>query len=161
MNRFKVMTITKNLLLIFVLISIGFAMGRRFAAPGALLPVGGSINDATAVHVYYFHSTFRCTTCNTIEQMTKDLLEKNFKAELESGAIIFSEVNFQENEKLAILFDVVASCVVVSVEKDGQVIDFLRLDEVWTKLSNRAGFDKYISDAIAAMKKKLKQGETL
>ncbi len=153
MNKHKHINRIKNLLLIFVFVSIGYSLGRhsvKQAVTGST-PAAGS---KTLVEVYYLHSTFRCTTCNTIEKMTKALLDRQYKAELASGDMAFHEVNFQTDEALAKQFAVAASCVVVAAVKDGKVISFRRLDEVWTLMKNPPAFDKYINDAIVAMQQK-------
>jgi len=151
--RNKVKNIIKNILLIFVFVSIGFALGKHSVKNEQ----AADNKSRTAVQVYYLHSSFRCVTCNTIEKMTKELLEKQFKKELDSGMILFSEVDFQKNEDMAKRFGVISSCVVAAAMKDGQIIDFRRLDEVWTLMSNPTAFDKYISDAIEAMRQKLSE----
>lgn len=146
----------KNLLLTFVLVSIGFAMGRHSVKPKvAELP---NLTDKSVIQVYYLHSTFRCTTCNTIEKMTKEFINRNYKSELASGKMSFSEIDFQQNEQLAKRFGVLASCVVVVAEKDGKPVAFKRLDDVWTKMQNPAEFDNYIATAIKAMSAKLASG---
>jgi len=100
------------------------------------------------IHVYYLHSTFRCITCNTIEKMTKQLLDTKYAKETKNKKIIFSEVDFQSNIKLAKKFSIVSSCVVVAEEKNGEILDFKRLDDIWTLLKNTNEFNTYISNAI-------------
>jgi hypothetical protein len=156
MSRQKHTQRIKNLLLAFVLVSIGFAMGRHSVkSKEAELP---GMTDKSVIHVYYLHSTFRCTTCNTIEKMTKEFLDGNYKSELASGKMIFTEIDFQQNEQIAKRFGVVASCVVVAAEKDGKTVAFKRLDEVWTKMKTPDEFDKYIAAAITAMRAELASG---
>jgi hypothetical protein len=147
----KLKNIIRNLLLIFVFVSIGFALGkysvsRRESSPAGNAAGGGRNNEI--VHVYYMHATFRCVTCNTIEKMTKDLLERKFAEELKTKKIVFSEVNFQENESLAKKFDVLSSCVVVAKEEDGKITGYERLDKVWTLMSKPDEFNTYVSKAI-------------
>ncbi|MFA6103917.1 MAG: nitrophenyl compound nitroreductase subunit ArsF family protein [Victivallaceae bacterium] len=138
-------TIIKNLLLIFVLVSIGFAFGKySVAGPRAALPSG----PAETVNVYYMHATFRCVTCNTIEKMTKQLLESKYKKQMQDGSILFSAVDFQKNEPMAKQFDVISSCVVVARTKDGKTTVFERLDKVWELLDKPDEFNAYISSAI-------------
>ncbi len=138
--------IIKNLLLIFVLVSIGFAFGKYSATrPQVALPSG---QMPETVNVYYMHATFRCVTCNTIEKMTKQLLESKYKKEMQDGSILFSEVDFQKNEQLAKQFDVISSCVVVARTKDGKITVFERLDKVWELLDKTDEFNAYISSAI-------------
>ena len=156
MSRDKHIARIKKLLLAFVMVSIGFAFGRHSVNPasaGARQMTGPAV-----VQVYYLHATFRCPSCNTIEKLTRALLDKQYKDELSSGAIIFREANFQTDTALSKQFGVVAGCVVVAAVRDGKTIDFLRLDEVWTRMNDPAAFDKYLNDAIAAMRKKTVDG---
>ena len=92
--------------------------------------------------------TFRCVTCNTIEKMTRDLLEREFGQALADGRIEWHEADFQENEALAEQFGVVASCVVVAKMRGEAVLDYKRLDEVWTLLKDVPGFNAYVGDAV-------------
>lgn len=142
----KTKNIIRNILLVFVLISIGFALGKYSVTKQTIAEKTNA--NGEVIHVYYMHAAFRCVTCNTIEKMTKELLDSKFADGLKSGKIIFSKVNFQENEKLARQFEVISSCVVVAKEKDGNIIGYKRLDEVWTLLDKPAEFNAYVSKAI-------------
>jgi hypothetical protein len=131
--------IVRSILLGFVLLSIGFALGRH--------SMGGSSKEepilSTPVQVYYFHASFRCPTCNSLESMTRQVLETRFKRELASGAISFSSADFQKDEALARRFDVASGCVVVASGER-----FKRLDGIWTLKSDQAAFDDYIASAV-------------
>ncbi|PKK89531.1 MAG: hypothetical protein CVV64_14070 [Candidatus Wallbacteria bacterium HGW-Wallbacteria-1] len=103
-------------------------------------------NDYLAV--YYLHSSFRCSTCNTIEKYTRELLDTRYGPQLSRGEIVWHEVDFQVQEDLASQFQVVASCVVVARIRADKVISFSRLDDVWTHVEDRAAFEAYVSGAI-------------
>ncbi len=147
----KLKTITTKLLITFVLISIGFALGKYYtgrdnsSTASAAKPVG---SQATVVRVYYMHTTFRCSTCNKIERMTKDLLKTHYADAMANGRIEFESVDFQNNAKLTEQFDIISSCVVVTLVVDGKIIKHQRLDEVWTLLATPDKFNAYISKAI-------------
>lgn len=149
----RLQKILTNCLLAFALISIGFALGKHSVKP-ELQTSSLPKENGCHVAVYYLHSTFRCVTCNTIEKMTRDLLGKDYGKQLADGKIQWIKDDFQENEALAKQFAVVASCVVVAEMKDGAVLDFKRLDEVWTKMKDPEAFDRYISNAIDGYLKK-------
>ncbi len=139
--------ILTKVLLAFALISIGFALGKHSVRSDRSLadqPAG----QGDYVAVYYMHSTFRCVTCNTIEKMTKSLLDKSYREELADGRIRWKDVDFQENEALAKQFEIVSSCVVVAQIEKGEVTGFKRLDEVWTLMKKPDQFNRYIGDAI-------------
>lgn len=145
----KLKHILTNGLLAFALISIGFALGKHAAKPD-ISPSDGLQPGGTGrqVAVYYLHSTFRCVTCNTIEAMTKALLDSAYSEELATGTIQWIEADFMENTALAKQFEVVSSCVVVAELNNGVVTDYKRLDEVWTRMDDPAAFNAYISEAI-------------
>ena len=151
----KLQTAIRNLLLAFVLVSIGFVLGkhsvRRGAEPAGLgVEPTESSTDAVApmVRVYYLHATFRCATCNTIERMAHDVLDQQFGTALADGRIQWREADFQENVALAKQFDVITSCVVVAKMRGDTVLDFKRLDEVWTLLNDPRKFNFCVSDAV-------------
>lgn len=134
-------------LLAFVLISIGFALGKH-SVRSSRSPADQPAAQGDYVAVYYLHSTFRCVTCNTIEKMTRELLNTVYSKEVSEKKILWFEQDFQENEALAKQFEVVASCVVVAKMKDGKLIDYQRLDDVWTLMKDPVAFNHYISGAI-------------
>ncbi len=147
--------VIKNLLLTFVLITIGYALGKHQQ------PVATETQQQTPavtrqpnqlsqpyLQVYYMHSTFRCSSCNKIEQQTKELLQHKFRNAMERDIIKFSSIDFQENSRLAQKFHIIASCVVVAQKRGDRVIKFRRLDKVWPLLNNKTAFDNYLSQAI-------------
>ncbi|NCC59468.1 MAG: hypothetical protein EOM12_00765 [Verrucomicrobiae bacterium] len=144
----QVKKILTNCLLAFVFVSIGFALGKH-SIKTERPPDRLSNGNGHYVAVYYLHSTFRCVTCNTIEKMTRELLDKAYSNELAEGKIKWIEDDFQENEALAKQFEVAASCVVVAELEDGVVLDYRRLDDVWIKMEDPEAFDRYVSEVIS------------
>lgn len=142
----KLKKIITNILLVFAFISIGFALGKN-SVKTEITETEINSNESY-IAVYYLHSSFRCETCNTIEKMTKELLNSSYNQELKEKKILWFEDDFQENEVLAKQFEVLASCVVVAKIEKGKPISYKRLDEVWTKMANKIDFEQYISGAI-------------
>ncbi len=143
-----------NLLLAFVLVSIGFALGKHSVVnktvSGNTIAAsnGGTISADRLVKIFYMHATFRCITCNSIESRAKQLVERDFADAWARKKILWEEVNFQENEALAKKFDVAASCIVVTIVQGDEILEFNRLDDVWPLLEKPAEFDVYVSDAV-------------
>jgi len=136
----------KNILLAFILLSVGFALGKDYSAKKSV-----ELNDSvkkSLVRVYYMHGTLRCTTCNSIQKMTESLLKNKYAKEIADGKIEFVEENFQKNESLAKLFKITFSCVVVAKIKDGKIVAHQSLGEVWALFKKPAEFNAYISKAI-------------
>jgi thioredoxin-related protein len=50
------------------------------------------------LQIYYFHTTRRCPTCNSIEDNIKQVLESDFKNEIERGIINFKSLNVEDAE---------------------------------------------------------------
>jgi hypothetical protein len=164
MERAK--NITRSALLAFVLVSIGFVLGkemtarRQTPATGPESPASVATSDKGVaasnkpvatddkVVVYYLHTTFRCVTCNEIERLTKALVETEFADDLAAGRIQWREANFQQDESLAKRYEVVSSCVVVANIQGGKEREFQRLDDVWTRYQDPADFNGYVGAAI-------------
>lgn len=146
------MTITRNLLLAFVLISSGFAVGREVGLSKAdtrAKPTANSPHErADTVVVYYMHRTFRCVTCNRIEKMAQDVVQREFAEQLSRKTVQWKQVNFEVNEDLARRYNVASSSVVVVQLRDGREVAHQTLDEVWTLVNKPAEFATYIGDAV-------------
>jgi hypothetical protein len=136
-------------LLAFVLVSIGFALGKEVTARRqAPADTTGPVSGGDKVVVYYLHTTFRCVTCNEIERLTKALLETEFADPMAASKVEWREANFQQDETLAKRYEVVSSCVVVVQVRDGKEAAYQRLDDVWTRYQNPSDFNHYVGSAI-------------
>jgi MFS superfamily sulfate permease-like transporter len=159
--------VISKLLLAFVLVSIGFALGRETALRSARASApspdaagsGAQAQDKQAqpttnapaaekVLVYYLHATVRCITCNTIERLTRETLQQDFAKELADGRVTWQTANFQERDDLARKYDVTGSTVLVVTVKDGKETRFERLDKVWELVSEPEALSKYVGDAV-------------
>ena len=135
----------------FVLITIGFSLGRRTAP----LPDGNEdIAPATTedrqanrdhVIVYAAHQTFRCSECNQIESLARELVESEFAGELAEGRLAFRTADYRRDTAFARKYDISSSTIVVTRANSSE---FQRLDEVWTRIRNREDFFDYVRAAI-------------
>ncbi|HUT61473.1 MAG TPA: nitrophenyl compound nitroreductase subunit ArsF family protein [Phycisphaerae bacterium] len=143
-----------RLLLGFVLISIGFAIGKETAlrkARDARLPPSASRSDAgETVVVHYMYPTIRCVTCNRIEKAAHDIVHGEFNDALEAGRLSWNIVDINQNEELAKRYNVATSTVVVVRYRDGKETGFERLDEVWPLAEKPAELRAYIRGAVQA-----------
>ncbi len=144
-----------NLLLAFVLVTIGFAIGkevtlrsaRRSQVRGSPATAPATAGDRTIV--YYLHPTMHCVTCNAMERMTRKVIERNFADLVRQGQIEWRSEDFQENERLARKHNVASSTVVLVRIRGGQEISARRLDEVWNLAGKPAAFQSYVRQAIS------------
>ncbi len=153
---------TSRILLAFVFVTIGFALGRQ-TAPPSLSPAGEQTKatteasaDGDKVIVYSAHMTFRCWECNQIEFLTKELLEKEFADQLEAGVIEYRSVDYMKDADFARRYNIASSTVVLARFEDGQEAGFERLDEVWTKSRSREEFLAYVRSAIRSQLSQLR-----
>jgi len=154
MNYFQ--TIAKNILLAFIYVTLGFALGREMTLrkiQSASISNPGQKQEAAVkaenkIIIYYLHATFRCVTCNTIEKMTGELLNSQFNKALKNGSIEWIQADFQKDDALAKKYEVISSCVVIVQIRDGKETGYKRLDEVWTLMNDPAAFNNYVGDAI-------------
>ncbi len=142
---------TARMLLGFVLITIGFAAGRRTApvmGPSAVdepLASGGPVGR---VVVYAAHMTFRCQECTRIEWLARELVESEYSGLLSDGRLEFRTVDYMRDKAFAAKYDIPASTIVVVRIEEGQEQEFQRLDEVWTKIHNQDEYFDYLRSAI-------------
>lgn len=74
------------------------------------------------VEVLYFHGKQRCITCNAIEKLTKEVIDKDFAGQLKDGKIIFKviDISTKEGEKIADKYEVTWSSLFINNWKDGK-----------------------------------------
>ena len=144
--------VIRNVLLGFVLVSIGFIAGKevtRMRLQRANVENAGSpAASGDKVVVYYMHQTIRCVTCNKIEQLAHSAVHGTFSKQLEEGTIQWEAVNIDEREDLASRYKVSGSTVVVVQVRNGKVDAFKSLDEVWTLVNSEPEFIAYVTREI-------------
>lgn len=117
------------------------------------------IENTTAnyVMVYYFHGNFRCVNCKTIEQNTKEAVEKYFREELKTGKVVFKVINVETkgNEHFTDDYQLYTKSVLLSLVKNGKEVKFDNLTKVWEHLRNKDAFHQYIKSEIERYLKEL------
>lgn len=148
----RIMTIV---LLIFVVASIVFMAVKQMQGASAAASTAGMEQTTSAepqkndvLAIYYFHGNKRCMTCNRIEQLAKQAVEKKYADELASGKIVFRAVNVEEpvHEHFVKDFNLTTRSVVM--QRNGK---FMKFDEVWTLVHEPEKFTEYIQDGATRM----------
>lgn len=145
------------LLLLFVVVSIGVALGKEFARrDGAAAGSGGSAAGPVAasrdrVVVYYMHQFFRCVTCKHIEELAWRVVHEEFGDAVADGRLEWRVVNVDADPRVARRYDLVASSVVVSKVRDGREVRWEKLDRVWQLVGNPRAFRTYVAESIKSM----------
>ena len=102
------------------------------------------------VIAYYFHGTFRCTTCRTIEEYSHDAIQTYFAKELGNGRLEFRPVNVEEPENKHFIRDyqLVTRSLVLSLVSDGKGTKWKNLADVWKLVRDKEKFYQYVKDEV-------------
>ena len=75
-----------------------------------------------ALMVYAFHGTRQCETCKHMKTYTKSTLDKYFKSELKSGAIVYQiiDVDDEANYELAEKFEATGTALMIDKVQNGK-----------------------------------------
>ena len=78
------------------------------------------------VEVLSFHTKKRCPTCIAIEQLAREVVEKDFAAQLADGKLVFRVVDSSEDEVLADKYEVTwSSLLVIRHKSSGESVNDL------------------------------------
>lgn len=99
--------------------------------------------------VYYFHATNRCVTCNAVENVTKEVLNNNFKKEMSNGTIKFASFNVDEevNKALVEKYQITFSTLLI-INTKGKKTDFTNTAFQYAK-SNPTKYQELLKAEIA------------
>ena len=102
------------------------------------------------VIVYYFHTTFRCWTCNQFEKLTKEVLNEHFQKQINKGRLELSVINIEDSANAHFVEDykLVAKSLVLSLHKNKSETDWKNLDKIWMLVRDTAKFKSYVRECI-------------
>ena len=102
------------------------------------------------VIAYYFHGTVRCETCLKIEQQAREVIERQFKPELDAQRLVFKSVNYDLPENAHFLLDYKLPCpsLVLVRQKDGNADQRTLLGDTWQLVEDPVKFNSYIETEV-------------
>ena len=100
--------------------------------------------------VYYFHGDKRCPTCHKLENYAKEVLDTYFADEIASKRIVWKIVNVDKTENSHFIRDykLVTKSIVLSEVANGKEVWWKNLDQIWQKVSDKDGYQKYIHEGV-------------
>jgi len=100
--------------------------------------------------IYYFMTTYRCRSCNYIENTTRASIEQYFAEQIKNGSVVFKMLNIDEeqNKHFVNEYGLYTKSVVLSSVKDGKQLKWKNLDQVWNLIGQDESFKTYISSEI-------------
>lgn len=107
--------------------------------------------------IYYFHTTYRCWTCNQFEKLTGEVLAENYADRLSSGVVVFKVVNVENEANRHFVNDyrLVTKSLILSLEKDGKELQWKNLDQIWILVRDPDKFKDYVRQGINDYLKKV------
>jgi hypothetical protein len=150
----------KVALLVFVLgslVVLAVKESRRWTTPDPVAAQEGSVAAAAPakpqtdkIIAYYFHTTYRCATCQRIEAYSREAIDTGFARELKEGSLEFRLVNIQlpENRHFIEDYQLYTKSLVLVRIKDGKQVEWTNLDRVWELTGNRDAFVGYVQQGV-------------
>jgi hypothetical protein len=144
MRRLKFSRVVLAISLLCFLYSVGPAAAK--AAPD-----GSQKKDGSTVIAYYFHGDYRCYNCMTIEQYSKEAIEKYFPEQLKNGKLTFEVINIDQPENTHFVKDyqLYTRTLIIAEFKSGKQVRWTSLTKVWDYIKDRDAFHKYVKTEIA------------
>jgi hypothetical protein len=98
------------------------------------------------VVAYYFHTTFRCSSCRKIEAYSREAIESGFAKELKDGRLAWCSINVDERTNRHFIQDyqLFSKSLVLVKMKDGKQAEWKNLMKVWQLLGNKEAFLRYV-----------------
>jgi hypothetical protein len=126
--------------------------GCRAAEAGAALDEFSPSPPGAKVIAYYFHTTVRCTACTRIENLAREVVERDFTEQIKAGGLEWRAVNVQhaENQHFVRDFRLVTKSVVLVREADGRMVDWKNLDKIWELVRNQNRYQNYVRQELAS-----------
>ncbi len=162
----KPKSFVKVVLLVFVFGSLAFPAVRespRWPAPDTVAepdqqPASRASTPAKTaskaqgnkIIAYYFHTTYRCVTCQRIEAYSKEAINSGFARELAAGKLEFRPVNVQlaENRHFIQDYQLSTKSLVLVRMKDGNQLEWTNLNRVWELTGDHDAFLRYVQQGL-------------
>ena len=122
-----------------------YASTARAAAP-----------PADRVVAIYFHRTQRCPTCIKMGGYSEEAVNKGFAKQIKEGKVKFHHIDFQDKKNAALAkgYKITGPALVVVKVKENKVKEYKDLKDIWTKVSKKPEFIKYVRENVEAYLKK-------
>lgn len=100
------------------------------------------------VIAYYFHTSYRCSSCRAIEAYSREAIESAFASELNDGRLVWKLVNFEEkgNEHFVEDYGLYTKSLVLVNEIPGKPDEWKNLEKVWQLLQDKPSFLRYVQE---------------
>ena len=97
---------------------------------------------------YYFHSSVRCVSCETIESYAREAIETGFGDQIKGGSVQWRVLNYEESahQNAVAKYEIIAPVVVLSRIEEGRETEWASLDRVWQLTDDKEAFVAYVQE---------------
>ena len=117
------------------------------------------LHIADKLIVYYFHTEYRCWSCNQFENLTKEVLEESFQDQVENRKLEFIPINVETDHNKHFIEDykLITKSIILSLQKENKQLDWKNMDKIWTLVRDTKKFKSYIKEGITNYLNNVKQ----
>jgi hypothetical protein len=100
----------------------------------------------------YFHRTERCPTCQKMGSYSEEAVKTAFAEETKKGQVAFHFIDFEDtkNARYTKAYNISGPALIVAKIADNKVASYKDLDEIWTKVRDKAAFVQYVQENVKA-----------
>lgn len=137
------------LLVVFGSLGVYFVQRSDAKSTAATTPALHDIGKAEVV-VTYFTTDVRCTSCLTIEELSRRAIEEGFPAEVGDGRVVFRVLNTDRPENAAYKdhYELANKTVIVSHQANGREVAWSNRQDVWLLLDEPEPFFAYVREPV-------------
>jgi hypothetical protein len=135
---------------IFVVLAVASLLVMMASALQAAAP------PADRVIAIYFHRTERCPTCLKMGTYSEEAVEKGYVKQVKEGSVQFYYIDYQDKKNAGLTkgYKISGPALVVARIKAKKVKEFKDLKDIWTNVSEKPKFLKYVRGHVDTYLKK-------
>ncbi len=121
-----------------------------------------TVTRPDSVVAVYFHRTFRCRKCLSMESCARKAITGNFARAIKDGSLRWRSVDFEQpaHAKQGKRYELGGSALVLSHWKDGEEATWTRMDELWDLIDEPGAMTESVREQIQrCLKGKCGHGE--
>ena len=150
---------------VFLMIMMGFiflsgavfpSSAREMVQNSAVDSINGhEYGEDSQFVVYYFHGNKRCSTCKKLEKYSEEGVHSQQVMDRTGITLPLEIVNFDtpENNHFMDDFDLYTQSLVITEARNGQILRWENLDQIWMLVGDREEFIEYVQDEICSFVK--------
>ena len=147
----KAKPIIGKLMMAFLLVSIGVAIGREMVLRSIEVAPDPPVGENKVV-LYYLH-TWPCPDCTAVEAAAEKLVHEEFADEVRADRLEFHSLNYMDpakprNTELARKYNVGENVIIAVRLEDGREAQIVRMDEVMNLVHDKEKLRQYLRDGI-------------